>query len=188
MNTKYPIVSKEEVIDLFHFFLYWLCLGKQASWLNPCYWFTSFELFSKVVEQSVIPARRLVVLGDNREFFRMFIAKVLVLQYTDDRTYEIALGAEKNRPFAVKITPREQVNGNTVDARDLFARRKIFITARGMATGSIAEKAVARLVTRADFEKVWAEITAKPIPGFVHGLRNRGYSDWLESDEGSDHP
>jgi hypothetical protein len=118
----------------------------------------------------------------------MFIAKVLVLQNIDDRTYEAALGAEKKLPFAVKITPRELVNGNRVDVKDLFARRKIFLTARGMATGSIAEKAVARLITRVDFERVWAEIIAKPIPGFVYGLRNKEYSDWLESNEDSVYP
>ncbi|MDP2629943.1 MAG: hypothetical protein Q8P56_00890 [Candidatus Uhrbacteria bacterium] len=188
MNTTYPTVSKEEIVDMFHFFLYWRCLEKQTTGVGRRHWHTSFELFSKVIQRlSVVPERRLERLSQDRAFQKMFGARILVIQQSDYREVATILDTEKKLPLAVKITPHEQVNGNLVDSKDLFARRKIFITARGMACGTIAAKAVSRLITRDDLERVWAEITAQSIPGFVHGIRNRGYSAWLESDGDSNH-
>ena len=184
MNTQYPIVSKEEVIDLFHAISFWRCLSKKERGINPCHWYTTFDLASKIMGRlHIAPERRFDVLRDNRDFFKCLIKRTLVVPTTDIREWATILEAERQRHFAVRISDRELINGNRLDPRDLFALRKIFITARGMAAGHIVERAVARLITRGAYEKAWAEMTAHLIPGAAFAARNLRYAKWLDEEE-----
>lgn len=184
MNIVYPVITQDEVIDLFHVILYWRYTDKKARGQSPCYWCTTFDLVSKVLTRAdVLHERRIRTLCASREFFQRFIKRTAVVEQTNNSPWETILAREKRRPFAVKISPREQVNGNWVEQKDLFALRKIFITARGAAVGPIVEKAVAKFLTRANYEKVWEEMTAIPVPGIAMAVRNRRYAAWLEGEE-----
>lgn len=180
MKITYPVVSQKEVIDLFHAILYWRWMGKNNKGLNPCYWYITFDFVSKVlVELNILPERRIDTLRSNRDFTRLFLAKTAVIEQTDSREWVVILGEEKKCPFLVKISEPELVNGNRINQRDLFASRRIFITARGIATGPIAEKAVEKLLARDSFEQFWRELIAQDIPKAAFGARRKRYNLWL---------
>lgn len=185
MNTiQYPVVSQNEVIDLFHAVLFWRYLEKQKKGINPCFWYTTFSLVEKVLTMAnVLHERRIATLQGNRDFFKAFLAKTAVVQQTDNRDWESILNGIKDRPFAVKISPREQVNGNRVDPKELFSLKKIFITARGIAAGQVVERVVAKFLTHTAYEVIWQEITAVHVPGVALAMRQKRYAAWLAGEE-----
>lgn len=183
MNTIFPIVSKEEIIDLFHTISYWRCLDKRERGIQPHLWFVTFDLVSKIMMMlGIIHEQRLLTLRENKEFSKKFLARVAIAQRIDCRNLTTILEEEKKLPFLVQISDRELVNGNRVNLRDLFALRRIFVTARGMAAGPIVERVTLRLVTHADYNKVWQEIITTPIPGVAFAAQRKRYAFWLDEE------
>lgn len=154
----YPIVSFQNITDIFHSILFWKFQQKPENTrrLQKGSWSFAFRV---MFELRIIPKERVVKIQQSKERAKEFLKRTHIIQQWDGNGfYEIP--SNPRILFALRITEKEMVLGrNTPEPRELFTRTPVFLTRRGVVVADIAIKAVSHLITEEAFLAKSTEIT-----------------------------
>lgn len=156
MNA-YPIVTFQNIIDMFHAMLFWKFRQKQGN-TGSLQKGTFSSAFAVMVELGILPERRVQNIQQSKDRAKEFLKRAHAFQQWDEAT----LSEVPNNPkilFALRITNREMTQGrNSPESMELFSRTQIFLTPRGVAVADIAVSAISHLITEKAFLQKSAEM------------------------------
>lgn len=156
----YPIVSFQNIIDIFHAMLFWKFQQKQGN-TNRLQKGTFSLAFTVMVELGILPERRVQNIQQSKDRAKEFLKRALVLPQTDQRKFS-DVPDQLGKMFILRVTSQEMVLGrNAPEPGELFSRTPIFLTPRGVAVADIAVQAVPHLITEEVFLRKSAEIRAR---------------------------
>jgi len=159
-SFQYPIVSHKDIINLFHAILFWRYEEKVAASIHPRFWFLTFGTVWNLLDMGqILPSSRITRLQGKREFCKLFLKKILVVEHYDDRDWKIILEGGAFRPFCIRKGSRELVRGNSVNFLELCTRTRVFITPFGIRQGPSSVEEVSSLLPREKFSSLWERYT-----------------------------